>query len=131
MRDSAIRLLRNARLWQLALAVYWAALFVATHIPIDRVPQAAQKADKFVHIFAFTGLAWLFAMTWELSAGRLNSRHLMRAWFLIVLYGAFEEATQPLVGRYASFFDLLADATGAALGLALFVWTRRKIAYFD
>jgi VanZ family protein len=128
MRISAIRLLRNARLWQFALALYWAALFVGTHIPIDRVPQAAQTADKIVHIIAFAGLSWLFAMTWELSAGRLNSGHLVRAWFLITLYAALEEATQPFVGRYASFFDWLADAAGAALGLALFVWTRSKFA---
>lgn len=127
MRQSVLHLLRNARLWQLALVCYWAALFIGTHIPIDRIPQPAQTADKLVHIVAFAGLSWLFATTWEVSAGRLNSRHLVRAWFLIALYGAFEEATQPIVGRYASAFDWMADATGAALGLLLFVWSRRKI----
>jgi VanZ family protein len=126
MRDSAIRLLRNARLWQIALACYWAALFIATHIPADRLPRPAQTADKLAHLLAFAGLSWLFATTWELSAGRLNSRHLVRAWFLLALYGALEEATQPLVGRHASVFDWLADMTGAALGLVLFAWMRRK-----
>jgi VanZ family protein len=127
MKDSAIRFLRNARLWQLALACYWAALFIGTHLPVERLPRHAQTADKLIHVVAFAGLAWLFAMTWEFSAGRLNFHHLTRAWFVIALYGAFEEATQPLVGRYASVLDWLGDATGAALGILLFVWTRRML----
>jgi VanZ family protein len=128
MQSSLSRLLRNARLWQSALAIYWLALFIGTHLPLDRVPQPARTHDKWAHLIAFALLSGLFATTWELSAGRLNVRHLMRAWFLIVLYSAFDEATQPFVGRYASVIDWLADAAGAALGLMLFVWVRRKMA---
>jgi VanZ family protein len=125
MRHKLIRLLRNARLWQLALVSYWLALFVGTHVPVERVPKQAATHDKFAHIIAFGLLSAMFATTWELSAGRLNSRHLVRAWFVIALYGAFEEATQPMVGRYASFYDWLADAIGAAIGIIFFVWARR------
>jgi VanZ family protein len=123
-----VRLLQNARLWQLALAVYWVALFIATHIPIERMPPAATAHDKIAHLFAFAGLAALFAMTWELSAGRLNVRHLLRAWVVLMLYAAFEEATQPIVNRYASVFDWLADAVGAAIGLAIFWLVRNWVA---
>ena len=128
MRSSFIWLLRDARLWQIALACYWVALFVGTHLPLERVPQLEKMVDKWAHAFAFAVLAGLFATTWELSAGRLNARHLMRVWFILALYGAFEEATQPFVGRYASVWDWLADVVGAALGLLLFVWARRRIA---
>jgi VanZ family protein len=122
-----IRLLRNARMWQLALAVYWIALFIATHIPIERVPPAATTYDKVAHLVAFAGLGALFAATWEISAGRLNARHLLRAWFVIMLYAAFEESTQPIVNRHASILDWLADAVGAAIGLLLFLWLRRRL----
>jgi VanZ family protein len=119
------RLLSNPRLWQLALAVYWIALFVATHIPIDRVPRAVGSADKIAHLAAFAALAFLFATTWQLSAGHLMTRHLVWSWIVIAIYGGFEEITQPLVGRVASVVDWLADVTGAALGLVMFVVVRR------
>jgi VanZ family protein len=127
MRQTLPRLLRNPTLWQLALTAYWLLLFVGTHVPVERVPQPARTQDKWAHIIAFAILSAMFATTWELSAGRLNHRHLARAWFIITLYGAFEEATQPLVGRYASILDWLADAVGAALGILLFVSLRRMM----
>jgi VanZ family protein len=125
MRKQLSRLLHDPRLWRLALAVYWIALFTATHIPVERVPRAVGSADKFVHVAAFTLLAGIFATTWQISAGRLNYRHLLWAWTAIVLYGALEEATQPFVNRTASLMDWLADATGAAIGILLFVFARR------
>src|SRR5688572_7894608 len=121
MQHTIRRLLNNPRIWQLALAVYWIALFVGTHIPIDRVPSAVGSADKLAHLGAFAVLAFIFATTWQLSAGHLMSRHLVWSWIVIAIYGGFEEITQPIVGRVASVVDLLADVTGAALGLLLFV----------
>jgi VanZ family protein len=124
MRNELSRLLHNPRLWQLALAVYWLALFIATHIPVERVPRAVGSADKVVHVLAFMLLSAIFATTWQVSAGRLNYRHLIWAWMAIVLYGALEESTQPFVNRTASLMDWLADATGAAIGVLLFACVR-------
>ena len=126
MRNSFSRRLRNPKLWQIALACYWLALFVATHIPMEMPELHGGKADKLAHVAAFAGLAAIFAITWQLSAGRLTARHLAWAWVALVLYAAFEELTQPLVGRYASVWDWSADAVGAALGLLLFAWIGRK-----
>jgi VanZ family protein len=121
------RSLRSSRLWQYALAVYWVALFIGTHIPIDRIPLHQGSADKAAHLAAFAGLAMIFATTWQLSAGRLMTRHLMWVWIVIAIYGGVEEITQPLVGRVASVWDWLADSIGAALGLLAFVVIRRVI----
>jgi VanZ family protein len=121
------RLLNNPRLWQLALAVYWIALFVGTHRPVERVPSAVGSADKFAHLGAFAVLAFIFATTWQLSAGHLMTRHLVWSWIVIAIYGGFEEITQPIVGRFASVVDWLADVTGAALGLLMFLIVRNYL----
>jgi VanZ family protein len=114
------RFLKNPRLWQLALAGYWMALFVGTHIPIDQLALSRGSMDKFAHVAAFAMLAILAATAWRLSLGRLNSRQLVWIWAVVVLYGAIEETTQPLTNRAASVIDWLADAIGAALGLTVF-----------
>jgi VanZ family protein len=114
--------MRNPKLWQIVLACYWLALFVATHIPLETPALQGGKTDKLAHMAAFAVLSALVAITWQLSAGRLTLRHLSGAWLVIVLYGAMEEWTQPLVGRHASIWDWMADAFGAAIGLMLFAW---------
>lgn len=119
------RYVKNPRLWQLALACYWLALFIGTHIPIERLPLNRGSADKLAHVAAFAALALLLAVAWRLSTGRLPARHLPWLWLIVVLYGAIEEITQPLVNRMASPIDWLADALGALLGLAVFwIWPR-------
>jgi VanZ family protein len=116
----------RARLWQLTLAAYWITLFVATHLPRELSELPKQRADKLVHVAAFAVLAWLLAMAWEKSAGRLNAAHLRAAWMLLAVYAAIEELTQIPVGRTCSFADWLADVAGAALGLIMFRWLRPR-----
>jgi VanZ family protein len=131
MLDLLQRHLKNPRLWrprlwQLVLACYWLALFLGTHLPIDRLALHRGSADKFAHIAAFGGLAILVAITWRLSGGRLHARQLIWVWIIVVLYGAIEETTQPLVNRSASLIDWMADALGATLGLVVFWWWLRR-----
>jgi VanZ family protein len=116
--------LKTPWLWQLALACYWGALFLGTHVPIERIPLQDGATDKFAHLSAFGMLAMVFAITWQVSAGRLMARHLIWAWIAIAIYGAVEEMTQPIVGRTASIGDWLADASGAAMGLVVFACVR-------
>lgn len=99
---------------------YWVALFIGTHIPMERLAFNPGSTDKFAHVGAFTVLAALLATTWRLSAGRLHVRQLLWVWIIVVLYGAIEETTQPLMNRIASLLDWLADAIGAALGIAIY-----------
>jgi VanZ family protein len=120
--------LRNPWLWQIALVCYWLALYTVTHIPMQRPELQGGKTDKLVHLAAFAVLGALLAITWQLSAGRLTTRSFFWVWFTVTLYAAFEELTQPLVGRTCSVWDWLADTLGAALGTALglllFAWWR-------
>jgi VanZ family protein len=115
-----------ATIWRVLLAGYWLALAVGTHLPPTLAGMPGDFTDKLVHAAAFAVLAWLLAMAWQNSAGRLNGRHLQFAWLAVVLYGAADELTQLLVGRSATMGDWLADAVGAALGLVIFsVWQRK------
>jgi VanZ family protein len=117
----------RATWWQLALAGYWLAMFVATHVPRQFPALPREGTDKMVHVAAFAVLAWLVAVAWEQSVGRLNGAHLRVVWCLLAVYAAIDEATQPLVGRSASIGDWFADAVGAALGLIAFCWWRPRM----
>ena len=84
-----------------------------------------EPTDKLVHAAVFAVLAWLLAMAWDRSVGRLTGRHLQLVWLTVVLYAAADELTQHLVGRSGTFADWLADAVGVALGLVVFsAWNR-------
>jgi hypothetical protein len=112
--------IRQSFIWQIALGLYWLALFVMTHIPSEMATLPGASTDKLVHVAAFALLGMLLATAWQLSAGPIGLRHLACAWLLLVLYGAIDEWTQTLVDRQASLYDLLGDALGALIGLAMF-----------
>jgi VanZ family protein len=109
------------------LASYWAALFVATHVPMEMVLLPGGVPDLIPHFITYALLAFLLAAALQVTARRVNGRQFFAAWVLLVVYGAIDETTQPLVGRQASLWDWLADAAGAAVGLvAAFLWHRRR-----
>jgi VanZ family protein len=110
-----------------ALALFWLALFAATHVPPTLSFLPPQGSDKVAHFAAYAMLALLLATTWQLAGGVLTSRHLGLAWLAAALYGALDEVTQIPVGRDCNIWDWTADALGAATGLLLFVWLRRMI----
>jgi VanZ family protein len=126
MPDSLRRALKNPRIWQLILAGYWLALFVATHLPNDMPILPSGRSDKLVHFAAYAILAVLLATTWQLTAGHLTARHLVVLWIAIVLYGAIDEWTQIPVGRDCNLWDWTADAVGALTALAIFARLTRK-----
>jgi VanZ family protein len=126
MPDSARHGLKNAKLWQAALVSYWGALFVGTHIPSHTPLAPGAVVDKVVHLGAYAGLAALLAITWQLSAGRLTTRHLVWLWLAILCFAAVDEWTQIPVGRDGNLWDWLADATGAFFALSLFAWWRQS-----
>jgi VanZ family protein len=129
MLNLLIRIAKNPRAWQLALACYWVALFIGTHVPIDRIPIVQGSTDKLAHIIAFAGLSGIFAIAWRLTVGRLTLMHAVWIWLVVVTYGVLEELTQPFAGRVASIWDLLADSSGAWIGLAVYGLLPKK--WFD
>jgi VanZ family protein len=125
--DKSLTRTHLARLTKIALAVYWLALVVATHIPPSTNLPSVETSDKLLHGVAYMILAFLLAAAWELSVGRLNGRHLVVAWLAVIAWAAIDEITQIPVGRVADFWDWMADAGGVAIGILLFVGVRRLI----
>jgi VanZ family protein len=110
-------LLRQATL--LALAVYWIALFVGTHMPVPRGINL-ENSDKWIHFFAYAGLGGLMTLAagWRSQAG-LRLWHLALIAVSLAAFGGFDELTQPLAGRDADWLDWFADVGGVIAGTTL------------
>lgn len=104
------------------MAVYWIALFAATHTPPSQAV-VVHTSDKLLHTAAFAGLAFLLAMAWSLSSA-FTWRSAAAAVAILAVYAAVDEATQPLVDRHADLLDWTADTAGILLGLAVFLAAR-------
>lgn len=84
---------------------------------------AVLPPDKIVHggIYAILAALWMGAL-----AGR---RALLVPWTIATAFGGMDELHQGFVpGRSRDGWDLLADATGAALACGVFWWWRRRTA---
>jgi len=114
---------------QVALVCFWVMMVIGTHLPPTSpfLPNEAHNLDKLFHASSYAVLAALLATTWELSAGTLNTGHLVWVWIAVVTWAAIDEITQIAFNRDCSFWDWTADATGAAIGLAVFAYVRKKI----
>ena len=114
------------RIARATLAVAWLTAFAFTHIPGERLP-TLPASDKVLHVVAYAALALVFWLM--LTAHQV--RGIRRAGLVItslILYAVFDEATQPLVNRYASVADGLADAAGVVAAVAVCdatAWVRR------
>jgi VanZ family protein len=101
-----------------ALVLYWAALFIATHVRMPTMNELPTGSDKWMHFIAYTGLGGLLA-AW-LSARGASIRKL---WLVVpavcLAYAAADELLQQLVPtRSADILDGLADLAGAITGVA-------------
>jgi VanZ family protein len=105
--------IRSALLAACILA--WAGAFVATHLPPDGVPDM-NTSDKVLHIFGYGGLTTLLVLAMA-SFGRPRGARILMVMALLLAYGAFDELTQPMFLRTASFHDWLADAAGTAIAV--------------
>lgn len=105
-------------LLQVVCVLVWVTAFVATHIPVDKLP-TGHLSDKTLHFLGYFILCCLLVLV-------LASRSLPRpkrvciAIFVMAAYGAIDELTQLLVGRSASVGDWIADVLGAVAAV-LFV----------
>ncbi len=107
----------------LALTIYWLAIFIATHWPTGP-DLPVPGGDKTVHFAAYCLLSVLLgSVCVSASNARLEQTGLYRPFpavgvlLLIVLYAAFDELTQPLVGRFCESVDWMADVAGGAVGV--------------
>ena len=120
--------LSNAAISKISLAGFVLLLLTATHLPPDSslLPPEEHDIDKVYHFTAYASLAGLLATAWQLSSGILTARHLRWTWCAVAIFGALDEVTQIAVSRDCSIWDWSADVTGAAVGIFVFVWLRRK-----
>ena len=95
---------------------YWVTLFVLTHVPSVSLPDIT-LIDKICHALAYATLAFAIGSVLTIWRG-YQARLPIWIWTIAVSYGAIDEYTQQFVqNRTCDILDLLADATGAGLGL--------------
>jgi VanZ family protein len=103
------------------LSFYWIILFILCHIPIPKVVYQAQVSDKTLHFVAYILLGFL--LWFSLNPDTKVNWRKPSAWlvfFVIILYGIFDEVTQGYVGRSCDIMDFLYDVIGVVAGLILF-----------
>jgi VanZ family protein len=103
------------------LGTYWLALFIMTHLPGDPVGYRVTMKDKAGHGLAFALLAVLLAWVVLLAKRRFGPIEAMAVGVTLSLYAAFDELTQPIVGRRCDIYDWLSDVGGIVVGIG-FVW---------
>ena len=116
------------RLATFTCALLWLGAFLASHVPPARAPDLGAE-DKTLHavgFFALTTAFWLalFVRGWA------GPRRVAVALVTMAAYAAFDEITQPLVGRYAEWSDWLADVVGSTVAVSaaeMFLVLRRRL----
>lgn len=118
------RIVRGALL---LFALYWASLFVLTHVPVP-IQSPVRHFDKVVHFLAYAGLGAGMIVVLP-RAWRRSLFGLLFAIGAVWLYGVVDEIIQGFVpGRTADFLDWCADAAGAAVG-ANGAWTAAGLSH--
>lgn len=93
-------------------------MFVGTHIPMASTPDEPPVPDKLIHfvMYAVLGLLLPLWSGWDVP---LTFRRVLTLLGGLTGYAAVDEWLQIPVGRTAEWWDWVADAGGAASGLAL------------
>jgi VanZ family protein len=121
-----------SRLLTVVTALYWLAMFTGTHMPHPPRITESGGADKWMHFGAYLGLAMLVSAVLVARRGASGTLAISIIKIVAVLaaVGAFDEISQPLVGRDCEFLDWCADVAGALVGssavLGLALMRRRR-----
>lgn len=109
-----MRVFRHPRLWLMLWWMLLALTLIVCLLPMPRLAPQVEHFDKFEHIAGHAALAAFAAMLYA------TRRALLKAGVGLLLLGLLIEALQALVPwRSADALDLLANAIGTLLGLAL------------
>lgn len=116
--------LRARHRWLLTAlcAALWLAAFVATHIPLERMPKTGMT-DKGLHFWGYAGLTailWLTLRAWAHPA----ARRIIICATVLMIYGALDEYTQRFVNRWPSVVDWLYNCLGIAAALTVLELTK-------
>ncbi|MBQ17909.1 MAG: hypothetical protein CMJ65_12370 [Planctomycetaceae bacterium] len=109
-----------AGLVRTALGLYWAGLFVATHLPNPPVVVPRDVSDTWLHFLAYLGLATLLVPAISLP-GSISRWTGLVAWGVAAVYATIDELLQmiPVLHRTAEWKDWFADLGGAGCGVLI------------
>jgi VanZ family protein len=121
--------LKNHSWIALILAVLWTLLImIACFLPARDIPKVKIAfIDKCVHFIIFGGFSFL----WMFRMGKFTFKTGLWTLLLSFLFGVFVELIQGsglVRGRSFEYLDILADTTGAIIGLLLFFYSRKRSA---
>ena len=102
-----------------ALAVYWVAIFIATHVPTPDVIDLTQVSDKTLHYGTYAGLGLLLSAS-VAALGGWTVRRAAAVLLIVAAYGVVDELLQIPVNRQADVGDWQADLVGGLTGVAAF-----------
>lgn len=111
------RLHRMRRAMLAITTLLWLGAFIATHVPTHRLP-GHLPGDVTLHLVGYLGLAAAVLLTMAFYA-KPRRRRIATIFIVMAVYGAIDEITQPLVGRYAAWKDWAADLAGTALAVLI------------
>jgi VanZ family protein len=116
----------RTRPWLLALLAWAGIMFLLSSIPNPPGPRATDLRSTLAHIAEYAVFGFLALNLLARWRGQLTARLVAAAWLLSVAWGISDELHQALVPRRdASVLDVLADAAGAALGVAAAAFSLR------
>jgi VanZ family protein len=125
--------LKKRKIWlvYIPLTIYWVILFIATSIPVERLPSIG-FTDKINHFIAYFILAILVNLTliYQRKSRLLFERASIATVVICLFYGALDEVHQMFIpGRSAETLDWFADAFGAAAAVLLIYFLINKLRY--
>ena len=120
--------------YHIPVVLYCAAIFVQSSFPSIELPETDfEFSDKLLHLIVYLILFFLFfySLNNQNKNIKLKEHALFFSLLFTMIYGATDEIHQYFVpNRDSDFFDWLADAVGAFLGLLILLatskWKLRK-----
>ena len=106
--------------WRLVSGSLLALITILSLVPLPELPPAG-GSDKLHHFVAYASVTIPIALS--------QNRNWWRLTLLVVVWSGLIELLQPYVNRQGEWLDLLANAGGVLLGVALgFILNRLSVA---
>jgi VanZ family protein len=125
--------LKKRKVWlvYIPLIIYWVFLFIATSLPVERLPSIG-FTDKINHLIAYFILAVLLNLTliYQRKSQLLFEKAPIATIVICLFYGALDEVHQLFVpGRSAETLDWFADALGTTAAVLLIYFLINRFKY--
>ena len=104
------------------LNIAWLSLSPSYNLPVVNIPYI----DKVVHIGMYLGLSFVSGWSFDIGHKRMKFMYLLVTG--VFMYGVLMEILQRTMhnGRNFDFMDMIANLTGAILGILIYRYFDRK-----